>query len=511
MRTGSDYIYNLYSRRRYGRMILFLSAVIIIMLSLWGSNYLIMKIAKDEREKINNWSSTIQQRAIIVRSTGNFLKQIQEEERQKVELYAEAQERVAKASLSEDISFYNSIIESNKTIPVVLTDAEGNIKASLNTVFTSTTIPAMKEFLEKEFSKYPPIKINYYKNEINYIYYKDSKLFTDIQEVLNDLENSFFSDIVHNATWVPVIIFDSSKMAVVASGNIDDKIIGNSGEVKNLIQKMTKENIPLCIDVTGEGKQWIFYENSKLLTQLRYYPYLQLIIISLFLVAAYMLFSISRKSEQNQVWAGLAKETAHQLGTPLSSIIAWVEILEDKEIDKNIADEIRKDIYRLNTITDRFSKIGSNPDLNIENIVPIIYQTTSYLKTRASSKISFQINNISENQDVLVKLNRQLFEWVIENIVKNAIDAIGGNVGTISLDVFDEPENVIIDISDTGKGLSRNMFRTIFQPGYTSKQRGWGLGLSLAKRIINEYHGGKIFVKSSVIGKGTTFRIILNK
>ena len=253
----------------------------------------------------------------------------------------------------------------------------------------------------------------------------------------------------------------------------------------------------------------IFHKDSYVLTQLRYFPYIQLAIIGIFLLVAYLLFSTARRSEQNQVWAGLAKETAHQLGTPLSSMMAWVDYLEAKDIGSETIEELRKDVNRLSTITDRFSKIGSNPTLVPENIVSVIYSSVSYLKTRTSQKINYYIN-VQPEQSILVPLNLQLFEWVIENLVKNAVDAMTRQ-GSITIDIIEEDKVVNIDVADTGKGIPRNMFRTIFNPGYTSKQRGWGLGLSLSKRIINDYHNGKIFVKNSTLGKGTTFRIVLKK
>jgi signal transduction histidine kinase len=272
---------------------------------------------------------------------------------------------------------------------------------------------------------------------------------------------------------------------------------------------MSAENDPIEINIAEQGKTLIFYKDSYVLTQLRYFPYIQLAIISIFLLVAYMLFSTARRSEQNQVWAGLAKETAHQLGTPLSSMMAWVDYLEAKDIDSETIEELRKDVNRLSTITDRFSKIGSNPSLVPENLVSVIYNSVSYLKTRTSQKITYSIN-IPPEQSIVLPLNLQLFEWVIENLVKNAVDAMTRQ-GTIRIDIQEEEHLINIDITDTGKGIPRNMFRTIFNPGYTSKQRGWGLGLSLSKRIINEYHKGNIFVKSSTIGKGTTFRIVLKK
>jgi two-component system, sporulation sensor kinase D len=501
--------YSIYNRKRHWKIFLLLFAIIIIAFSLWYSNVLVKKIATDERMKIRTWANAIQTRARLVNSTQKFFSQIQEEEHKKVELYAEAQQRLASAGNLDDVDFYLDIIKNNTSIPVILTDAKGNIKSTRNTVFSSDTVPGMEDFLKKEFSKYPRIEIRFYRNEVNYIYYNDSKLFTEMQSVMNNLVNSFFSEVVNNSASVPVLITDSLQTQAVAYGQIDTAQIHDTTALGQMIRNMAAENDPIEITIAGQGKRLIFYKDSYVLTQLRYFPYIQLAIISIFLLVAYMLFSTSRRSEQNQVWAGLAKETAHQLGTPLSSMMAWVDYLEAKDIDSETIEELRKDVNRLSTITDRFSKIGSNPLLVPENVVSIIYSSVSYLKTRTSQKISYTVN-VSPESSILVPLNLQLFEWVIENLVKNAVDAMARQ-GSIRIDLLEEEKVVNIDITDTGKGIPRNMFRTIFKPGYTSKQRGWGLGLSLSKRIITEYHKGKIFVKSSVVGKGTTFRIILKK
>jgi signal transduction histidine kinase len=501
--------YNIYDRKRHWKILLLLFAIVIIAFSLWYSNVLVKKIAKDERSKIHTWANALQTRARLVNSTQSFFTQVQEEERKKVELYAEAQKRFISNSTNEDQGFYLKIIENNTSIPVILTDAEGNITGNKNTVFNSDTVPNMKDYLRKEFSKYPPIPINYYKNEVNYIYYNDSKLFTEMKVVLNNLVNAFFSEVVNNSASVPVLITDSLQTQALAYGQIDTLHIHEPEYLKTTIHEMAAANDPIEISIAGQGKRLIFYKDSYVLTQLRYFPYIQLAIISIFLLVAYMLFSTARRSEQNQVWAGLAKETAHQLGTPLSSMMAWVDYLEAKDVDSETIEELRKDVNRLSTITDRFSKIGSNPSLVPENLVSVIYSSVSYLKTRTSQKISYSIS-LSPEHSIVLPLNTQLFEWVIENLVKNAVDAMTRQ-GKITIDILEEDLNVIIDIADTGKGIPRNMFRTIFNPGYTSKQRGWGLGLSLSKRIITEYHKGKIFVKSSTLGKGTTFRIVLKK
>lgn len=501
--------YSIYDRKRHWKLLLLLFAIIIIAFSLWYSNLLVKKIARDERMKIHTWANALQTRARLVNSTQKFFTQIQEEEKSKVKLYAEAQKRLTNSGENEDVGFYMTIIQNNTSIPVILTDDKGKIVSTKNTVFSSDTIPGMEGYLKNEFTKYPPIEINYYKDEVNYIYYQDSKLFTEMQVVLNNLVSAFFSEVVNNSASVPVLITDSTKTQALDYGQIDTLQIHDSAYLQQLIHDMAAENDPIEISIAGQGRRLIFYKDSYVLTQLRFFPYIQLAIISIFLLVAYMLFSTARRSEQNQVWAGLAKETAHQLGTPLSSMMAWVDYLEAKDVDTETIEELRKDVNRLSTITDRFSKIGSNPSLVPENLVSVIYTSVSYLKTRTSQKITYSIN-VPPEQSIVVPLNMQLFEWVIENLVKNAVDAMTRQ-GIIKIDILEEENVVYIDIADTGKGIPRNMFRTIFNPGYTSKQRGWGLGLSLSKRIINEYHKGKIFVKSSTIGKGTTFRIMLKK
>jgi signal transduction histidine kinase len=245
------------------------------------------------------------------------------------------------------------------------------------------------------------------------------------------------------------------------------------------------------------------------LRNLRYYPYIQLFVIIVFIIVAYFAFHATQKAEQNQVWVGMSKETAHQLGTPISSLMAWVEILKLQHVEQSLIDEFEKDIERLERITERFSKIGSKPELHPANIVDALNSTVRYLKSRSSGKVVYNIR-YNENETIEIPLNIALFSWVVENICKNAMDAMS-NHGTISIDLRKKEGQVFIDITDTGKGVPKSQFTTIFQPGFSTKKRGWGLGLSLAKRIIENYHNGKIFIKWSEIGKGTTFRIILGE
>jgi K+-sensing histidine kinase KdpD len=273
---------------------------------------------------------------------------------------------------------------------------------------------------------------------------------------------------------------------------------------------MKQEHTPIPVELAPGKTGYIYYSNSFLLTQLRYYPAIQLSVMLLIGYLAYLAFSSARKAEQNRVWVGLAKETAHQLGTPLSSLMAWVEYFRsDPNIEPYIAEEIEKDVIRLEMITTRFSNIGSVPTMKEEPVAEIVIDFITYLQKRVSSKVNFTVDNQLVPEQT-TSLNKNLFEWVVENICKNAVDAMGG-IGDINVTLQSPPNTnqILIDISDTGKGMTKVNMSKIFNPGFSTKKRGWGLGLTLAKRIIENYHSGKLFVKSSELGKGTTFRIIL--
>lgn len=285
-----------------------------------------------------------------------------------------------------------------------------------------------------------------------------------------------------------------------------DEEIKTMSETYEPIQVMLRD--PSSDEVFG--KQFIYYKNSFLLTQLIAYPYIQLSVIAIFAFISYLAFNYSKSAEQNRVWVGLAKETAHQLGTPLSSLMAWMEVIhEDPEMrNKGVIEELEKDIQKLKVVTERFSSIGSVPTLRSENVVALVQNVVTYLRPRVSSKIRIEILKLSEN--IQAKVNAPLFEWVIENLCKNAVDAMG-NTGTIAIKILRGSEDkVFIDVSDTGKGIPRSKINMVFRAGFTTKKRGWGLGLTLAKRIIDSYHDGKIYVKSSEENTGTTFRIVLN-
>ena len=500
---------NIYSRKKRWKWGLFSLAVLIVAASLWYTNILVKHIAKDQRRNLTIWADAIQRKADLVNYTEKFFRQLATEERKKAEILAEAYKYINIDTTSQSLTFYMKLITGNTTVPVILTDDHNRIEFLRNVDFDADTVKTLTGKLREEFTKYSPVEISYLPGKKIYLYYKDSKLFEELKVVLNDLIESFFSEIVLNSASVPVIITDSTQTKVIGYGQLDPKKVTDSVFLQKTLRNMADDNEPIEIELADQGKRYIFYQNSELLTRLMYFPYFQLSIIGLFLFIAYVLFSSARRSEQNQVWVGLAKETAHQLGTPISSMIAWIELLKLEGHESETIDELKKDIDRLHKITDRFSKIGSTPVLKKENIVKVIYNDVSYLRTRSSKKVGFSINR-SEDEKVYAPINLHLFDWVIENLCKNAIDAVAGE-GNIDIDISEDERYVIIDISDNGKGIPKSEFKTIFNPGYTSKKRGWGLGLSLAKRIIKEYHKGKIFVKSSVVGKGTTFRIMLKK
>jgi signal transduction histidine kinase len=322
-------------------------------------------------------------------------------------------------------------------------------------------------------------------------------------------ENIIFPySIIENNSSVPVILTDGSDR-IIAAKNFDEVRMEDPDYLPSVLEKMKKRNMPIMIDLGNGFTNLIYYKESRILIQLTYYPFVQMGIIMLFILVAYLAFSSSRKAADDQVWVSMSKETAHQLGTPASSLAGWVEILNQKHPGLSITKEIALDVERLEKITERFSGIGARPALSNENLVEIISRTIAYLKKRTSSKVSFTFDQ-DAGKEVIIPANASLFEWVIENISKNAIDAMEG-IGEINYRIINSERNVTIDISDTGKGIPRNAFKKIFNPGYSTKQRGWGLGLSLAKRIIEEFHHGRIYVRSSEIGKGSCIRIVVNK
>ncbi len=320
------------------------------------------------------------------------------------------------------------------------------------------------------------------------------------------VDMSLVLKILQGNTSIPVVLCND-KDSVLFVKNIDLPENDIDEFKRNQVKELKSKN-QITIDMEDGTYQYVYYDDSIILKRLLIYPYAQLAVVFVFIVIAFLALASTKRAEQNKVWVGLSKETAHQLGTPISSLIAWLEYLKTKEIDSSLLCEMEKDIKRLETIAERFSKIGSNPNPIPVDINQSIRMALSYMNTRISSKV--KLFSHLANSPILVLMNDSLFAWVIENLIKNAVDAMEGH-GEITLRVEERGQKVYIDVTDTGKGISKSKFKTVFHPGYTTKSRGWGLGLSLVKRIIESYHGGKIFVKNSELGKGTTFRIELKK
>lgn len=359
-------------------------------------------------------------------------KDLEAEERSRMEVWAEAMRSLNKADENTDLSLVLKVLNENNTIPVIVMDSNGNVSE-----FRNLTLDA-----------------------------------------------SNYEDSLRAAT--------EEGKRLKASGR-DIRI--------NLNANDSTQSSHDYIDVV--------YDDSLMLKRLAVYPFVQLGVVMLFVVIAIFALLTSKRAEQNKVWVGLSKETAHQLGTPISSLMAWIEILKENYPDDELIPEMDKDVKRLQLIADRFSKIGSLPEPVPSSLNAVMDHVIDYMDRRTSKKV--QMIKDFPDHDVIVNLNASLFEWVIENLSKNAVDAMGGGPGTITLHVEEAPGKAIIEVSDTGKGIRKKDLGNVFRPGFTTKKRGWGLGLSLAKRIVEEYHKGKIFVKSSEIGKGTTFRIELKK
>lgn len=308
--------------------------------------------------------------------------------------------------------------------------------------------------------------------------------------------------ILRSNSSIPVIIVDEGEH-ILHSANIANQ--DNEYLLKKFQTFKEKGNL-IEIPIDKDVKQYLYYDDSILLKYLALFPYVQLGVMILFILIAYIALMNSKRAEQNQVWVGLSKETAHQLGTPISSLMAWLEVLQMNETDKNLLADMTKDVKRLSVIAERFSKIGSTPELTPENLAEVVHSSGEYMRRRVSNRVDFKIDiNV---QEAMVNMCVPLMEWVVENLCKNAIDAMEGE-GKLSLSLLQDEDMCYIDVTDTGKGIARKNFKTVFRPGYTTKKRGWGLGLALVKRIVEEYHGGRVYVKESEVGKGTTFRVEL--
>lgn len=498
-----------YLQKKTFKWILATIAVIIMAASLYFSNQLIKNISLEERKKIQLWATAVQKRAGLVKITSQLFDALKNEERKKAELYAKATQQLIQAA-PEDISFILDVLKNNTTVPVILTDDKNNITAYRN---IDSILMQNKHYSDSILSvmkkNAPPLIITVYQNKKNYLYYKDSKLLENIHLVFDSIIHSFINEVVTNSLNVPVLYVNAQKNKIISSGNIDTTDINSPQKLQQQIRLLATQNAPVEIDLGNNQKGYIYYAESPIITKLRYYPYIQWFIIFAFILFSYILFSWARKTEQELIWVGLSKETAHQLGTPISALSAWLDVLKSQLPENTILLEIEKDIQRLNIISERFSKIGSDPQLKKQHLHPIIENIIEYLQHRISKNI--QIQFIPYEKHLCANVSITLLEWVLENLIKNAIDAMNGKGFIIIKTGILNEKKIYIDVIDKGKGIPKHLFKTIFKPGFTTKKRGWGLGLSLSKRIIEEYHKGTISVHYSDPEKGTCIRILLNE
>lgn len=372
--------------------------------------------------------------------SNNLVKQLEIQERDRMNIWAKATEKLAKANVDTDFEFLLGIISQNNSIPVLISDKNLNISE-----FRNFNLPDKSD--------------------------ADKSLYSELSE--------------RNRQY------------------LQERLKKACGDVA-LSEKAKHDRHFIEVELAGGENQYIFYEDSKLLKSLSIYPYIQMAAMITLMLIIYLAMVYSKRAEQNRVWVGLSKETAHQLGTPISSLMAWTEYLQTAGVEKDITDEIDKDVRRLSVIADRFSKIGSKPEMQLDYLNEVVSKSLDYMKSRVSGKVVIRMHLSSDDHGV--RLSRPLIEWVMENLTKNAVDAMQGE-GSLDITTGAEKNIVWIEVRDTGKGIARKNFKTVFNPGYTTKKRGWGLGLTLVKRIVEEYHGGRIFVKESELGKGTTFRI----
>lgn len=511
---------NLYSNKQKWKIALMVVALLLVGASLFVSNRIVAKVGERERERAHQWADAIKKKIELVKLTNSTFSQLRENERERMELWIDATKEVSQAtnlSVHQSYDFPLKIISANNDIPVIVTDNEGTISGYRNldfdtSIFRKTNPEATKRELFKLFDdslsvlaknwsiKNPSFTVEVYEGLFMTYSYNDSKVIERLENERDSLIQSFNDDLINNKSLVPVLLVDSKTKEIIGT-NITDEYENRDKQIADL----RKSNEPIEIDFQNGNKNILYYDSSAELKQLQYFPYIQFGLIGLFAIIGYIIFSTFRKAEQNQVWAGMAKETAHQLGTPLSSLMAWIQLLESQGVDPSTTNEMQKDVDRLEKITDRFSKIGSGAKLEDLNISETVANVVEYLRPRISNKVTIHLD-ISD--DIEAKHNAPLMEWVVENICKNAVDAMEAE-GELFVSVTKTNELVHIDIRDTGKGIPANQFKTIFEPGYSTKKRGWGLGLSLVKRIVKEYHKGRVFVLESQLNVGTTFRISL--
>ncbi|MCR5821780.1 MAG: HAMP domain-containing histidine kinase [Bacteroidales bacterium] len=480
--------------------------IIVAFAALWQTNRVASQIRDSEASKIRLWASAISQKAQLVNTTEQFFLQVAQDEHRKMEMYTNILQSFNSPNMNSDLNFslayVNYIIDSSKTEILIVNND------SIITVPQELSGQKLNDTLLSEFSANPPFHYKIWGMPMT-LYYKESIIYSNLRHALDQLGESFLSEITNNSVFVPVIIVDSRRCDIIGLGNIENSEVDTPEKLAARLSRMENSNQPIEIQLPDDRRAYVYYEDTPLLRAVQLAPVFYIFIALVLVIVSYNLFRTAHTMEQNRIWVGMAKETAHQLGTPISSLLAWTEYLRGKTFEDSYAEEVRKDLSRLETITHRFSKIGSVPELKEENVKEVIQNAITYLQNRSSRKVKF-VTTFPDDEEFIAPINSYLFEWVIENICKNAIDAMNG-AGTFSIVLSQDARQIYIDLSDTGKGIPQSMQKHIFESGFTTKQRGWGLGLSLARRIINDYHRGKIYLKYSVPGQGSTFRIVLKK
>ena len=511
-------------------------AVILISASLWFSFRIVQKVQNKELVRVEQWAESVKRKSELVNLTNHTFEELRtalidlkKRDSVKVDIWAHTMDQINLPR--EDWSYITHVLQATSSIPVIITDGDENVvswhnmekfdaelKESIesehgslkqpktDSLFKTRRSDSLNSFIANWRKDHPPLELTLYRGEIQKVFYFDSVYFKTqklyaLERSRDSLLEAFNDELINNEYLVPVMFLDKKTREVLGT-NMPEYDSTNADE---LISELVAKNDSIVVDL-GEEEGVIYYEHSPELTQMKYFPVALLFIVAMFIFIAYLGFSTFRKAEQDQVWVGMAKETAHQLGTPISSLMAWNQLLETQGVDEGITKEIDTDIDRLTKVTNRFSKIGSDAMLEEGDLVRVLQDAIDYLRKRISDKVSIEL--VHEEAEVLAPINVSLLEWVIENISKNAVDAMEGK-GNIEIELKRKEDSIIIDITDDGKGIAANKLKQVFQPGFTTKKRGWGLGLTLVKRIVEDFHKGKVFVHKSEVGVGTTFRIIL--
>lgn len=474
-------------------------------------------MAREERTRIRNWAISTQRQVELSNQVRTIYAKMETEERQYAMVWSYVYEQVLGVTPTSlrDFDYLMRIISNNRR-PFILVDNNDNIVDSKDPEIRPDLNPRLTPEIREAYSDYPPIVVDA-QGMIFRLYFKPSEVFVHLRDIFDGLDSSFSQESLVNisAVTVPVLITNKSQEIVYAYANMKKEDFYSRSAINELIRRMRKENEPIRLSIPGPEMEemLVFYESSPMLRNMEYFSFAILIALLIVVLGILSLLSFTKRMEQNQVWWGMSKETAHQLGTPLSSLLAWIDYYKLKEGEPMASEdlaEIEKDVKRIELVTNRFSKIGSIPELNWENVVPVVFRCVNYLRSRSSSKVKYSVN-VPPETVMMAQINAQLVEWVLENLCKNALNAIEDNAGEINVVMSETSEYVVIDVQDTGKGMPKSMYSKIFDPGFTTKTRGWGVGLTLCKRIVEDYHSGKIFVKSSVVKVGTTFRVMLNK